>query len=92
MAESGSAGGSEILQLGDVLVGVGADADTTATYLHFTFDPETNATIIEMTSQPETGAAPLQKVVLAGVDLTAIGDDGAIIAALLSQSQFVPDA
>lgn len=85
MAESGSAGGSEILQLGDVLVGVGANADSTATYLHFTFDPETNATIIEMTSQPETGAAAaLQKVVLAGVDLTALGSDSDIISHLLA--------
>ena len=84
MAEPGSAGGSEILQLGDVLVGVGANADSTATYLHFTFDPETNATIIEMTSQPETGAVPLQKIVLAGVDLTALGSDSDIISHLLA--------
>lgn len=92
MAESGSAGGGEILQLGDVLVGVGANADSTATHLHFTFDPETNATIMEMTSQPDAGDVPVQKVVLAGINLTALGDDGAIIATLLSQTQFAPDA
>lgn len=91
MAAAGSAGGSDILQLGDVLADVGANADSTATFLHFTFDPETNATILELMAQPETGHAPLQKVVLAGINLTALGDDGAIVATLLSQSKIVPD-
>lgn len=92
MAESGNAGGSEILQLGDVLEGVGANAENTATHLHFTFDPETNATIMEMFSQPEVGAAPVQKVVLAGINLTALGDDSTILSTLLSHGKFVPDA
>jgi hypothetical protein len=83
MAESDSTGNSEALQLGDVLQGAGGNADNVAAYLHFTYDAESNATVIEVKSEAEAAG---QKIVLAGINLTSLGSDSAIISHLLSST------
>jgi hypothetical protein len=83
MAENSSTTGSDNLQFSEVLEGAGANADGAA-WLHFTYDAALDATIVEMKSQADAGALTEAKVILAGVDLTALGSDSAIVSHLLS--------
>ena len=83
MAESDSTTGSDILQLREVLEGAGADAQGSA-WLHFTYDAASDATIVEVKSQADAGALAESTIILAGVNLTALGSDGDIISHLLS--------
>lgn len=84
MAEAGSTTGSDILQIGEVLESAGASADNAAAWLHFSYDAASDATIVEVKSQADAAASAETTIVLAGVDLTALGSDSAIISHLLS--------
>lgn len=81
MAESNSTVGSNILQLGEVLQGADANAQGAA-WLHFSYDAASNATIVEV--KPDAAAPAETTIVLAGVNLTALGSDGDIVSHLLS--------
>ncbi|TAK37326.1 MAG: type I secretion C-terminal target domain-containing protein, partial [Betaproteobacteria bacterium] len=75
---------SDLLQIGEVLESAGASADNAAAWLHFTYDAASDATIVEVKSQADAGASAETTIVLAGVNLTALGSDGDIISHLLS--------
>ncbi|TAK43842.1 MAG: type I secretion C-terminal target domain-containing protein [Betaproteobacteria bacterium] len=84
MAETGSTTGSDILQIGEVLESAGANADSAAAWLHFSYDAASDATILEVKSQTDAGASSAATIILAGVNLTALGSDGDIISHLLT--------
>jgi hypothetical protein len=92
MAESGGTATSDVLQVGDLLQGGGGNADNAAAYLHFSYDSATNATIVEVTSQADAAAAPAAKIVLSGINLTALGTDSDIITHLLSSGNSHADS
>lgn len=89
MTESGNSSGSEILQIGDVLAGGGAEADSSAG-LHFTYDAEVGAIRVDITHSSGTHK---QSIAVPGVDVTAGGalSDSQIIQILLAQGQSAKD-
>ncbi|MFQ1792837.1 type I secretion C-terminal target domain-containing protein, partial [Aeromonas veronii] len=78
--------GGDILDISAVLdVSTGAQADTLATYLNFTFDSANNRTVLTIDSNGTTGGSQVnQTVYFDGVDLTGGStDQQAIINSLL---------
>ncbi|MCF5866429.1 type I secretion C-terminal target domain-containing protein [Aeromonas veronii] len=78
--------GGDILDISAVLdVSTGAQADTLATYLNFTFDSANNRTVLTIDSNGTTGGSQVnQTVYFEGVDLTGGStDQQAIINSLL---------
>ncbi len=89
----GSAAGTDILDLRDLLVGeshAGTDAGNLANFLHFTYDSGTGNTTLSVHS---TGTATVnQTIILQGVDLGATGtNDATVIQNLLANGKLIVD-
>ncbi|UCV16184.1 cadherin-like domain-containing protein [Quatrionicoccus australiensis] len=89
----GSAAGTDILDLRDLLVGeshAGTNAGNLANFLHFTYDSGTGNTTLSVHA---TGSATVnQTIILQGVDLGATGtNDATVIQNLLTNGKLIVD-
>jgi VCBS repeat-containing protein len=84
-------GGKEVLDLGDLLVGESADANSLDSYLNFSYNEATNTSTIDVSSNG-TGAVD-QQIVLQNYNITTLGaNDAAIINTMLESTQLTTDA